>query len=215
MNRRWLLTAFCLTFSACTLVPVERQYGRVVFDGRDVYDTGTEVRLPENAPSIVQRYSPQAPGEPRKPNASDHRGFDVTGQRGAPVLAAAPGTVVASYREPMYGNRVVIDHGGDGNGGRYLTRYFHLKKRVVEKGETVKRGQKIAELGSTGALAPNIHLHFETQLDPASGRMLPLNPHLFWWDGKGNVTCFDKRREYATETFLITYPAPCLNIPWQ
>jgi murein DD-endopeptidase MepM/ murein hydrolase activator NlpD len=84
-----------------------------------------------------------------------HTGLDFPSSPGTPILAAAGGVVVAQEYHPAYGNMVEIDHGND-----LVTRYAHASKVFVKKGDLVKRGQKIAEVGSTGR-STGSHLHFE------------------------------------------------------
>ena len=84
-----------------------------------------------------------------------HTGLDFPSNQGTPILAAAGGVVVAQEYHPAYGNMVEIDHGND-----LVTRYAHASKVFVKKGDLVKRGQKIAEVGSTGR-STGSHLHFE------------------------------------------------------
>ena len=84
-----------------------------------------------------------------------HTGLDFPSAQGTPVLAAAGGVVVAQEYHAAYGNMVEIDHGND-----LITRYAHASKVLVNKGDLVKRGQKIAEVGSTGR-STGSHLHFE------------------------------------------------------
>jgi murein DD-endopeptidase MepM/ murein hydrolase activator NlpD len=84
-----------------------------------------------------------------------HTGLDFPAALGTPILAAAGGVVVAQEYHPAYGNMVEIDHGND-----LVTRYGHASKIVVKKGDLIKRGQKIAEVGSTGR-STGSHLHFE------------------------------------------------------
>jgi len=85
-----------------------------------------------------------------------HSGIDVANRRGTPVYAADDGYVVLSGRDTWgYGNQVVIDHG---NG--FKTRYAHLDSILVKAGDTVKKGQKIGTMGSTGR-STGPHLHFE------------------------------------------------------
>lgn len=86
-----------------------------------------------------------------------HKGIDIASHSGGPILAADSGTViVASWLDNTgYGNRVVIDHG---NG--YRTLYAHLSKFNVVVGQTVKRGDVIGMMGSTGR-STGTHLHFE------------------------------------------------------
>lgn len=78
---------------------------------------------------------------------------------GRRVFASAGGTVLSSYyaTDTGYGNTVVIGH-GDG----WRTRYAHLKTRDVQKGQTVKIGQRIGEVGASSALYDlSPHLHYE------------------------------------------------------
>ena len=84
-----------------------------------------------------------------------HTGLDFPSNQGTPILAAAGGVVVAQEYHPAYGNMVEIDHGND-----LVTRYAHALKVFVKKGDLIKRGQKIAEVGSTGR-STGSHLHFE------------------------------------------------------
>lgn len=105
-----------------------------------------------------------------------HNGLDFQADQGTPILAAAGGVVVAQEFHPDYGNMVEVDHGNE-----LITRYAHASKTLVKKGDLVKRGQKIAEVGSTGR-STGAHLHFEVLVqgiaqDPqkflAAGRKLP------------------------------------------
>jgi murein DD-endopeptidase MepM/ murein hydrolase activator NlpD len=84
-----------------------------------------------------------------------HTGLDFPSSQGTPILAAAGGVVVAQEYHPAYGNMVEIDHGND-----LVTRYAHASRVLVKKGDLTKRGQKIAEVGSTGR-STGSHLHFE------------------------------------------------------
>lgn len=84
-----------------------------------------------------------------------HRGIDFAGAKGTPIYAAAGGVVVRARKLPQFGNLVEIDHR---NG--YVTRYAHTSKMLVKAGDVVKKGQKIAEMGSTGR-STGTHLHFE------------------------------------------------------
>ena len=84
-----------------------------------------------------------------------HTGLDFPAEPGTPILAAAGGVVVVQEFHAAYGNMVEIDHGND-----LITRYAHSSKVLVKKGDIVKRGQKIAEVGTTGR-STGPHLHFE------------------------------------------------------
>lgn len=97
-----------------------------------------------------------------------HEGVDFTAEVGASIKAAAGGVVIYSDRHPEYGNMVEIDHGDD-----LVTRYAHASKRLVNLGEVVLQGQKIAEVGNTGR-STGPHLHFEIR-----HRDKPQNPAKF------------------------------------
>ena len=84
-----------------------------------------------------------------------HTGLDFQGEVGTPIVAAAGGVVVTAEMHPQYGNMVEVDHG---NG--LVTRYAHASKLVVKKGDLVKRGQRLALVGTTGR-STGPHLHFE------------------------------------------------------
>lgn len=84
-----------------------------------------------------------------------HTGQDYAAAVGTPILAAAGGVVVTQEFHPEYGNMVEIDHGND-----LITRYAHASKVFVKKGDLIKRGQKIAEVGTSGR-STGAHLHFE------------------------------------------------------
>ena len=106
-----------------------------------------------------------------------HTGLDFQAETGTPILAAAGGIVVAQEAHPAYGNMVEIDHGNT-----LITRYAHASKVWVKLGDLVKRGQKVADVGTTGR-STGPHLHFEVMVqgvpqDPqkflAAGRDLPV-----------------------------------------
>lgn len=84
-----------------------------------------------------------------------HEGIDFAAPSGTPIHAAAGGVVVLAEFHPEYGNVVEIDHGN-----QLMTRYAHASRVAVRPGDLVKRGQKIAEVGSTGR-STGPHLHFE------------------------------------------------------
>jgi murein DD-endopeptidase MepM/ murein hydrolase activator NlpD len=84
-----------------------------------------------------------------------HSGADMAGEFGTPVLASAPGRVIAAERRGPYGLMVEIDHG---RGIR--TRYGHLQNAFVKAGDQVAFRQKIATMGSSGR-STGPHLHYE------------------------------------------------------
>ena len=84
-----------------------------------------------------------------------HYGLDIANAEGTDICAFADGTVKATGESSSFGNYLMVTHK---NG--YTTLYGHCSKVVVTSGETVKMGQKIAEMGSTGNVT-GTHLHFE------------------------------------------------------
>lgn len=84
-----------------------------------------------------------------------HTGLDFPADIGTPIYAAAGGVVVTQEFHAQYGKTVEIDHGND-----LVTRYAHASQVFVKKGDLIKRGQKIAEVGTTGR-STGAHLHFE------------------------------------------------------
>jgi murein DD-endopeptidase MepM/ murein hydrolase activator NlpD len=94
-----------------------------------------------------------------------HKGLDIATRIGTPIIAPADGLVVSVGREGNYGRMIAINHGYN-----MKTRYGHLHKYRVKKGDRVKRGQIIAEVGKTGRCT-GPHLHYEVLL---SG--VPVNP---------------------------------------
>ncbi len=97
-----------------------------------------------------------------------HYGVDLAGWGGAPVFATAPGKVVFAGRKGRYGKMVEIDHGYG-----IRTRYGHLMKVLVQRGEEVGHRHEIGLLGSTGR-STGPHVHYEVRFD---GK--PLNPDKF------------------------------------
>jgi murein DD-endopeptidase MepM/ murein hydrolase activator NlpD len=104
-----------------------------------------------------------------------HRGIDIKAPQGTPIVAAAPGRVTASRREPRYGLVVKIAHGQG-----FVTVYAHNHENLVRVGARVAAGEPIASVGRTGH-ATTHHLHFEVRL---TGRafnplyLLPLPPRI-------------------------------------
>jgi len=149
---------------------------------------GTKVAKPvekKAAPSVDKADAP-APAETSKPEVvaepgirlawpakgkvtsefnETNKGIDIAGKVGDPVLAAADGKVVyAGNSLRGYGNLVIVKHDNT-----YLTAYAHNSKLLVKEGDSVRKGQKIAEMGDTDTTSPK--LHFELRVN---GK--PVNP---------------------------------------
>ncbi|MBV9210110.1 MAG: M23 family metallopeptidase [Acidobacteria bacterium] len=101
-----------------------------------------------------------------------HKGQDISAPYGASVIATADGTVVIAGWLRGYGNVVYIDHG---NG--ISTRYGHLSRIDVIVGQTVKRGEQLGLVGSTGR-STGPHLHYEVRLDGQATNPVPYLPEL-------------------------------------
>ena len=97
-----------------------------------------------------------------------HDGIDLAAASGTPILAFGPGTVTMSGWNGGYGNYISIDHGGG-----LMSFYGHCSALYVSKGATVKAGQKIAAVGTTGSSTGN-HLHFGMHKNGS-----PVNPQSY------------------------------------
>ena len=120
---------------------------------------------------LPDHYGILSPFGARYDGADFHSGTDIAAEHGAPVIAAAGGTVRIANREWTpgvgYGMYVVIDHGGD-----VMTLYGHCSEILVAEGDTVTEGQKIAKVGATG-FAGQPHLHFEVRKGKESVNPMP------------------------------------------
>ena len=112
-----------------------------------VSDPGFKIAKPSSAP-VIDVY-----------NGNSNKGIDYGGKMGDPVSAASDGKVIFSGNSlRSYGNLVIVKHNNN-----YITIYAHNSKNLVKEGDTVKRGQKIAEMGNTES--DRIKLHFELRRD--------------------------------------------------
>ena len=106
--------------------------------------------------------------DPYRRSTRMHNGVDFAAPRGTPIYSTAEGVVVFSGRKRGYGITVKIRHAFG-----FETVYAHLSKSRVEVGQRVKRGDRIADMGSTGR-STGSHLHYEVRID---GK--PVNPSKF------------------------------------
>lgn len=97
-----------------------------------------------------------------------HKGIDIAGPVGTPIVAAASGVVItAGWNSGGYGNLVEIQH-SDGS----ITLYAHNSRLLVRTGQYIQQGQQVAEMGSTG-FSTGPHLHFEVH-PGGSGAVNPI-----------------------------------------
>ena len=94
-----------------------------------------------------------------------HKGLDIANREGTQIIAPADGIVKFTGRKGLLGKAIDIDHGHG-----MITRYGHLKEILKKRGEQVKRGDIIAEMGDTGR-STGSHLHYEVHLNG-----VPVNP---------------------------------------
>jgi murein DD-endopeptidase MepM/ murein hydrolase activator NlpD len=100
-----------------------------------------------------------------------HRGIDIANRAGTPIIATADGVVSFCGSKGSWGNVVLID-----NGYGVTTRFAHLQKALVARGDHVKRGDVIAQMGNTGR-STGPHLHYEVYLNG-----VPVNPEKYLMD---------------------------------
>jgi len=119
----------------------------------------SEAMLPSSVPINVGWYTSNFGWrtDPFTGKSAMHEGVDYMAEAGTPIHASAGGVVVYADTHAQYGNMVEIDHGND-----IVTRYAHASRLLVKVGQVVRRGDKIAEVGSTGRSTGN-HLHFEVR----------------------------------------------------
>ena len=92
------------------------------------------------------------------------QGIDIGGQSGAPVRAAADGTVVYSGNGLIgYGELIIVKHNP-----AFLSAYGHNRKRLVQEGDRVKAGQTIAEMGSSAANRDELHFEIRRNGKPSN-----------------------------------------------
>ena len=109
--------------------------------------------LPTNEAKLVSFFGMRP--HPRYKMMRMHTGVDLSAPTGTPIYATGNGVVTTAKFMGGYGNAIIIDHGFN-----YKTLYGHLSKIDVRPGQTVKRGQNIGKIGSTGtSVGP--HLHYE------------------------------------------------------
>ena len=94
-----------------------------------------------------------------------HKGIDIAARMGSPIVAPADGIISSIIQDHGYGRLLTVKHGYG-----IVTRYGHLKKALVKKGQYVKRGETIALVGNSGR-STGPHLHYEVHLN-----RVPIDP---------------------------------------
>ena len=139
--------------------------GMKVAWGRDIqklsqYPTGVPI---SNGTGLTSNFGPRV--DPFTKKLSAHNGVDFSAAEGTKILATGDGVVLKSETDVLNGQHIEIKHASG-----YHSFYGHLRKMNVRAGDSVKRGQLIAEVGSTGR-STNPHLHYEI-----SYKGIPINP---------------------------------------
>lgn len=116
------------------------------------------LRAPINFKYVSSSFNPRR-FHPVQKRIKPHRGVDYVARVGTPVLAAGDGKVIRASYDKYNGHHVFIQHGE-----RYQTKYLHFTKRAVKAGQTVKQGDVVGYLGSTG-MVTGAHLHYEFLVD--------------------------------------------------
>ncbi|MDT8439882.1 MAG: peptidoglycan DD-metalloendopeptidase family protein [Wenzhouxiangellaceae bacterium] len=148
---------------AARFVNQGRSFEAMRFDagnGADFYDPEGRpmrkafLRAPINFTRVSSNFNP-ARLHPVTRRVRPHNGTDYAAPTGTPVWSAGDGTVIEAGYGPANGNYIFIQHGN-----HIVTRYLHLSKKHVKRGDRVRQGQTIGLVGATG-LASGPHLHYE------------------------------------------------------
>ena len=130
-------------------------------DGSMIAAPSTAVSVPSRMPvdgvRLTSGYGMR--NHPILRQRSQHNGVDLAAAHGTPVYATADGLVGKAQYWGSYGNYVQIEHGGE-----LQTRYAHLSSYAVSAGDTVRKGDLIGYIGSTGR-STGPHLHYEVRVD--------------------------------------------------
>lgn len=115
--------------------------------------------------------------DPFNGRSTFHEGIDFPAPVGTNIVAAAGGVVIAAEYHHEFGNMLEIDHGNN-----IVTRYAHASRLLAKVGDIVRRGQHVADIGSTGR-STGAHLHFEVLVKGA-----PQDPNKFLAAGASQAT---------------------------
>lgn len=118
-----------------------------------------------------------------------HNGTDWAVPTGTPIVSTGDGVVVMTRKHPYAGNYVVVQHGS-----RYKTRYLHLSRILVRKGQKVSRGQRIGLSGATGRVT-GPHIHYELLDRGRAVNAMKANIPMANSVPKKEMVAFKKRRD--------------------
>ncbi|MCO4824328.1 MAG: M23 family metallopeptidase [Amylibacter sp.] len=183
-----------------------------------------KIVMPKGAPEITSHFQSMK-GVNGLRRSARHQGIDIPAPNRQPIIAIARGTVLGIEVDTCWGPTLLVDHGKGVDGKRLFVLYGHMGDIVVKKGQTVRRGQLVGRLGDNHkkfkciARVRHLHLQIGRKLRTRSrgnawGHLRYLddgnrgvNPHQYWANGAGQVTCFRAGQSYPSGT--ITYPLPC------
>ncbi len=149
------------------LAPREDSSKELLYRSDRYLETVAHLPLGRPIPGLVtSRFGPRS--DPITGKEGFHSGVDMRGAYGQKIVATANGTVKRAGRNGSYGNFVEIDHG---NG--YSTRFGHMKKILVKRGQKIRRGDTVGFVGNTGR-STGPHLHYEVCFNRK-----PINPSKF------------------------------------
>lgn len=155
---------------------VDKQGGASYYTAQGESMRKAFIRTPVDFARISSRFS-NGRKHPILNKIRAHKGVDYAAPRGTPIKAAGDGKVVLAGRKGGYGNTIVLQHGN-----RYRTLYAHMQgfAKGVKTGGSVKQGQVIGYIGTTG-LSTGPHLHYEFQVngvhvDPLSQKLPMADP---------------------------------------
>lgn len=149
---------------AAEFVNQDRKFQAILHSNGDYYATNGNamrksfLRSPVKFTYISSSFNPRRL-HPVTGRVRPHNGIDYAANVGTPVMSSGSGKVIASAYNNLNGNYVFIQHGE-----RYVTKYLHLSKRSVKRGDRVKQGDLIGRVGATGRVT-GAHLHYEFLVD--------------------------------------------------
>ncbi len=160
--------------------------GSKIFGGNSNTSIKNEIEYLANLEGFLNRLPLVAPmknyyvssgfgkrSDPMRRVLAKHEGMDFVGANGAKIISPSSGKVLFAGKFSTYGNALIIDHGYG-----ITTRYGHLSKIYVDKGNYIEKGQVVAAQGSTGR-STGQHLHYEVRY-----KNIPLNPKNFLQAGQ-------------------------------